>query len=129
MKLTHVILIFVIASALYVGLKLNSTELIPVAHNDTNTVSRTEIEQKPKNLSGINPDYLMNFLSENGFDIIPVFAGATCDIYTGKLLLSDSNILVQVDVYHERSSSEVLLIETNIDASGYITHPNQLEVE
>ena len=46
-----------------------------------------------------------------------------------KISLSDSNIVVQVDVYHERSSGEVLLVETNIDASGYVLHPNQKEVE
>src|SRR5690606_5164843 len=49
----------------------------------------------------------------------------TSDIYTAKYTIPDSQILVQVDVYFERSSQQVLLIESNIDASWYITETNQ----
>jgi len=135
MKLNPVILIIVIALAVYIGLDIKNGQIKPIANQVNIPNSATEspnkniIKQKSKNISGITPEYLMNYLKENKFEILPVFTGATCDIYTGKTSISESKIEIQVDLYHERSSGEVLLVETNIDASGYIYHSNQREVE
>lgn len=71
----------------------------------------------------------MEHLQKNGFEILPVTAGTTTDIHTGTLDLNNSNFVVLVDVYFERSSQKILLIETNIDGSAYIDHPDQSEVE
>ena len=132
MKLNPVILIIVVALAIYIGINSNGGQSSATTDEieTTNLPKEKEmIEQAQVQSSGLTPNYLMNTLSENGFEILPKFKGTTCDIYTGKMKISDSNVIVQVDVYHERSSGEVLLVETNIDASAYVDHSNQKEVE
>lgn len=135
MKLNPVILIIVIAFAVYIGFDIKNGQIEPIANQSNVPNSAAEspnkniVKQNSRNISGITPEYLMTYLKENKFEILPVFTGATCDIYSGKTYISDSKIEIQVDLYHERSSGEVLLVETNIDASGYITYANQLEVE
>jgi hypothetical protein len=130
MKLNPVILLIVIALAVYIGLDIKNGQIKPIVNDGYKPVSTTETPNKKLGKqTGITPEYLMNYLSENEFEILPVFTGATCDIYTGKISLSDSKIEVRVDLYHERSSGEVLLVETNIDASSYIAYANQIEVE
>lgn len=127
MKVRHVILFLVVISAIYIGLNINN-ESFNYSSADSNEkivknhVPAQESEEKKTSLS---PTYIMDYLKGNGFEISPTFSGTTSDIYTAKYTIPDSQILVQVDVYFERSSQQILLIESNIDASWYITETNQ----
>lgn len=125
MKLNPVILIIIIIAAVYIGLNINDEQVSTI--NSDNEKSDEIINSKEN--TGLTPKYFMDYLSKNNFKVSPVFRGTTSDIYSGKTLLSNSNIEVQVDVYHERESNEVLLVEVNITALGYVDHPNQKEVE
>lgn len=124
MKLNPIILFIVIATAIYIGLNINNEQV-----NQINLNGNNEETIKGKEQTGLTPKYFMDYLSKNNFEIFPVFRGTTSDIYSGRTFLSDSKIEVQVDVYHERESDEVLLIEVNITAVGYVNHPDQKGAE
>ena len=127
MKAQHVILFSVIIAALYIGLNINNGSVNPLYtfEEKSPTQEVTSSKQPPETTSPIDPTYVMDYLESAGFVISPVFEGATTDIYTAKYTIPDSYVRVQVDVYFERSIQQVLLIESNIDASWYITETNQ----
>ncbi|WP_144697724.1 hypothetical protein [Fictibacillus phosphorivorans] len=51
------------------------------------------------------------------------------DIYTAKLNVGNTNVVIYVDIYLERKSDQVKLIETTIDGSYYVTTSNNKEAE
>lgn len=127
MKAQHVILFLVIISAVYIGLNINNGSLTPsyISEEESPTQEVAPPQQVSETTSPIDRSYVMDYLESVGFVISPVFDGATTDIYTANYTIPDSYIRVQVDVYFERSSQQVLLVESNIDASWYVTETNQ----
>lgn len=126
MKINPIILIIVIISGIYIGLKINDTQFNSMSSDTKSTKDKIEKVSSSPNLS---PEFIMDYLSENGFDILPIYKGTRSDIYSGAMSISDSDIKIQVDVYQERSSDKILLIETNIDAISYYSTTNQKEIE
>ncbi|MDW2876490.1 MULTISPECIES: hypothetical protein [Bacillaceae] len=133
MKLNPYILLLVVAAAIYIGININEESLLQTEINKTSTHAKQAAQKTAvksiQDTPDISPEHIMEHLQKNGFEILPISAGKTTDIYTGTMALNNSNFVLQVDVYFERSSQKVLLIETNIDASAYIDHPDQSEVE
>lgn len=131
MKAQHIILFLVIISAVYIGLNINNESLFSsyISEEDSSSQEVASPQQTPEITSPIDPSYIMDYLESVGFVISPVVDGATSDIYTAKYTIPDSYIRVQVDVYFERSSQQVLLVESNIDASWYGTETNQQHYE
>ena len=123
MKINPIILVIVIISAVYIGLKVNDTQKNSISYETKDNIKK--VSTSPN----LSPEYIMDYLSENGFDILPIYKGTRSDIFSGVMSISDSNIQIQVDVYQERSSNKILLIETNIDASSYYSTTNQKEIE
>ena len=125
MKAHLIILIIVIISAVYVGLNITNSPVTPSNSAEEEDLFQLEVPQQTETTSPIDPHYVMDYLDSIGFVVSPVFDGATTDIYTAKYTIPDSYIQIQVDVYFERSSQQVLLVESNIDASWYVTETNQ----
>ncbi|MFD1863041.1 hypothetical protein [Planococcus chinensis] len=125
MKLQYIILFLVIISAVYVGLNISYQPVNLFESDEEEDSFQQEVPQQAETTSPIDPHYVMDYLDSIGFVVSPVFDGATTDIYTAKYTIPDSYVQVQVDVYFERSSQQVLLIESNVDASWYSTETNQ----
>ena len=130
MKVNPYILFVLILAAILLSLKMNDALPLPIQVDDKQLTPTTELNSvdKIESSSGLTPEYFMKFFSENGFTVLPVFAGKTSDIYTGKVIVDDTNIEFRIDVYYERSSKEILLIEGIIDGSYYVNSPNENEV-
>ncbi|ETP70346.1 hypothetical protein G159_02115 [Planococcus glaciei CHR43] len=127
MKVHFVILFLVIISAAYIGLNITNQPVTSPSptEGDSQILQEVSPQQSPDITSPIDPSYVMDYLESIGFILSPVFEGDTTDIYTAKYTIPDSHIGVQVDVYFERSSQQVLLIESNIDASWYVRETDQ----
>lgn len=125
MKAHFIILILVVISAVYIGLNITYQPVNLSDSAEEENSFQQAVPQQAKTSSPIDPHYVMDYLDSIGFVVSPVFDGATTDIYTARYTIPDSYIQVQVDVYFERSSQQVLLVESNIDASWYITETNQ----
>ncbi|MED4400462.1 hypothetical protein [Metabacillus fastidiosus] len=87
MKLNPVVLMIVIASAVFIGLNINS-ERLGIA-----------FERNEEKAPVLSPEYLVDYLSKNGFYILPVSKKEKYDIYRGEKSLHDSNIVVQVEIH------------------------------
>ncbi|MED4454177.1 hypothetical protein [Metabacillus fastidiosus] len=117
MKLNPVVLMIVLASAVFIGLNINS-ERLGIA-----------FERNEEKAPVLSPEYLVDYLSKNGFYILPVSKKEKYDIYRGEKSLHDSNIVVQVEIHYERVSEKALVVKADIDASRYKNYGNQKEVE
>ena len=108
LRLTQVPL-FILA-AILLSLKMNDTPSLPIQVDDKQLTQSPGLNSvaKIESSSGLTPEYLMKFFSENGFTVLPVFAGKTSDINTGKVIVDNTNIEFRIDVYYERSSKEIL---------------------
>lgn len=124
-KLNPIIILIAIVIGVYIGF---STKKQISSQDEMLSENRESESSSQEALPSDYTEDLMQYLSENEFEILPVFRGATSNIYTAKKILGDSKVLVQLDVYVERKSNKILLIETIIDASHYVNHPQQKQV-
>lgn len=137
MKLNPYILLFIVILGVGIGLSINgklpniATMISSVKDEYNNIVnpvdpSTTEATPVTSTLEGsttnITPEYVMDFLEKNDFSIKPVYHGKTTDIYGAELDVPNTLITVSVDVYEERSTKKVLLIESNIDTFRYTNY-------
>ncbi|KAB7671667.1 hypothetical protein [Bacillus sp. B1-b2] len=134
MKLNPYILSIVIILGILVGLSTNldteskSNEALSVSNDSESTTSANEQEIVEEIKTGLTPDYVMDYLSNNGFSISPVYRGETTDIYRGEIKPGNTELMITVDLYYKRESEDIVLIETNIDGSYYVNY-NQTKVE
>jgi len=132
MKLHPLILLIVIIVAVIVGMNAKDISFSELLENEDLQVresaeASTSANTASSNSSGLTPEYFTKFFKDNNFKVLPVYKGNTSDIYTGKLDVEETNIEVRLDVYYERSSKEVLLIESTIEGIYYMDYHNQQE--
>jgi hypothetical protein len=128
LKKQSINIFLVIVIGIFVGLQVDIKDNPTKVDNEI--FSDESMKDKETEITtGLTPKYLIDFLSENGFTVSPVDKGKMSDIYTAKMKVGNTNIVVYVDIYHERKSNQIKLIETTIDGSYYITYSNQKEAE
>ncbi|MFD1037799.1 hypothetical protein ACFQ3N_05165 [Virgibacillus byunsanensis] len=122
MNLKFIIIVVGIITVIVIGLNvINNTILFE------DSVDEEEINLEADN--GLTPEYLMDYLSENNFNISPVSSKENYDVYAAKRYVGDIDVTVQVDVYYDRERDKVLLIKSTIDGSYYEDYDNPQVVE
>ncbi|WP_046178625.1 hypothetical protein [Domibacillus tundrae] len=130
MKLHFFILPIVVLAALYIGFDATNKQNVS---SEIATKQALSLESEEENQANeqktdtndpqLDPTMLVDFFVENDYTASPIFTGETCDIYTVKNTYE--NVQVQVDIYYERKTEKVVLVESNVDGSYYFAHPDQ----
>lgn len=123
-KLNPLIVLIVIFLGIIVGAVINKDASLKASSAFHMDAYYGKKGQENHHIAGLTPNYVMEYLEENGFSINPVYSDTKADIYTAKIIPDHTNVIVQVDVYYERTRKEIILIETNIDGRNHIEDPD-----
>jgi hypothetical protein len=121
-------ILLVVIAGIVVGLQINKQNDILPIDTEISVIQEKNVVSNGMS-TGLTPRYLIDYLTKNGFLVSPVEKGKMSDIYSANMNVGNTNIVIYVDIYHERNSDQIKLIETTLDGSYYVTSENQEEAE